>query len=59
MKNKILVLPEVYDEVNTWWPLAVVKKMYDIDSSSFNYVIKKGIIWRNKQSSQLILALVD
>jgi len=45
-KEKILILPEVYEEVHTWWPFAVVKKMYDLDSKTFDYIKSKGVIER-------------
>lgn len=49
--KKTLVLPEIYEEVNTWWPFAVVKKMYDLDNKNFEYIKVNWIIKREKNNN--------
>ncbi|EKD24796.1 MAG: hypothetical protein ACD_80C00151G0011 [uncultured bacterium (gcode 4)] len=39
--KKVLVLPEVYSDVNIWWSLSIVKKMYDLDRYHFDFIEKK------------------
>jgi glycosyltransferase involved in cell wall biosynthesis len=58
-KKKVLVLPEVYDEVHTGWPSAVVKKMYDLDKINFNYIRIQWILKREPKKTKIQIVISE
>lgn len=53
---KILVLPELYEKVNTWWPFSVVYNLHKNDTKKvFSFIKKKWTIERCPPISQALL----
>lgn len=61
MNKKILILPEIYDNVFAWWPFAVVRKIYESDNNKkFDYIKKKwNLEMRNIKSWSIKKKLIN
>jgi len=59
MNKRTLVLPEVYTNINIWWALSVVKKMYELDNNNFEYIIKNWTYTYWKDSIQWLWNIWD
>lgn len=52
--KKVLILPELFDEVHTWWPMSVVANMNKYDNKKhFTFIYKWGVIERDSHVNPL------